>query len=879
MTGKECKKMNKQTSPPKWIKKILSVVCDPDRLEAILGDLEELYQEKQLDRGRLKANIFYLIGAIGFLRPFAWKKIRINNHNSTIMLKNYLKIIWRTIYRRPLPAISNLSCLTLGIAAALLILLYLDFELNFDRVHIKAEDIYRIDTRRINARQRVIDVDWQNTPANLAPLIEKDFPEVVASVRFYSFYDNEGVRFHYHDKVLEEDEIITVDSSLLDVFSFDLIEGNPKTALRGPNKIIISENLAKRLFPGEAPLGKILKSQLVHRTTNEENEYAFKVTGVYKDLPRNTHLFAHAFVSAETDKLINDYYFSEFFVSTYLLLNPQTDPQVFAPKLSQIYERYHSADRDPTLVSAEHGLVALPEIHFADTNGLAYVYIFSGVGFLLLIIAFISYVNMVTALGSKRAMEIGVRKVMGSHRQQLIVQFLTESLFFTLLSLFLALVLVFVMIEPINSLLDLNLLASQLWQPLILAGMIGIIVVLGIIGGSYPAFFLSSFRPIAVMKGKLVKPAPLRRFLVAFQFAVVIFVLASTGMIYQQLEFLRSKDLGFSQENSVQLELSGVEGIRKWPVLKQSLLASPEITSVSSSNFLPGIGGMIRGPISVEGSEPEFTRRGRIDYDFLELMDIEILQGRNFSTNHPSDSFRSTIVNETLVRDFNLGDNPIGKKLKFGDWGNPNHFEIIGVVEDFHQHSLHHPIEPQLLTLANASNAVTVKLGSDLRSGIEVIEKAWTETFPDKPFEYHFLDTLLLDRYEEDQRRGSIFFYFSLITIFIAFVGLFGLASYLVGQRTKEVGIRKVFGAKLKDIVILLSKDFLFLVILAALPGLVVAWFVINRWLENFAFQTGMNYLLFGLVFLLVLLLTFATVSWHAVRTAHLNPKDALKYE
>lgn len=795
------------------------------------------------------------------------------------MLKNYLKIIWRTIYRRPVYTFLNVSCLTIGIASALLVLLYLDFELNFDRFHRQGDLIYRVETKAIKTRQKVINVDWQGTPANLGPYIQQDYPQVKSFVRFYNFFTNEGLRFEYDGKIVKEEDIYAVDSSALNVFSLNLIKGDPQTALRGPNKLIISEDLAARIFGDRDPIGKLVETSLVHQATNLENDYAFEVTGVYRNFPRNTHLYAHALISAETDSQLNEYYFNQFHVYTYLLLNSGADPNAFASQLAQVYDKYLDSEREPVLLHAEHELIPLTKIHFNATGGRTYVYIFSGVGLLLLLIAFISYVNMVTAQGSKRALEIGVRKVLGSRRKQLIFQFLSESLLYTLIALGAALILITTFIDPINVLLDLHIATEQLWRPRLLAGMLGIAVLLGLIGGSYPAFFLSSFQPIAVMKGKLTNSAPLRKFLLAFQFAVVLFVLAGAGMIYQQLQYLRNKDLGFNREHLIQLALSGQEDIGKLPVLKEVLKSRAEVLSVASSSFTPGIGGMIRGPVSVSASEPDFVRRGFVDYDYLRLMDVDLVAGRNFLLDFPADSTQSIIVNESFVRNFDIGDDPIGKTVKLGDWRNPNSLQIIGVIEDFHQNSLHNAIEPQLFRLSPASDQLVVKIGPDLRAGIARVEQTWAEVFPDKLFEYHFFDDLLQERYQADQRRGKIFFFFSFLTIFLAFVGLFGLAAYLAGQRIKEVGIRRVFGAGLWDVVLLLSKDFLRLVTLAAIPGLILARYVISRWLDNFAYQTEMNYYLFGLVFVLVLLLTFVTVGWHAIRAARLNPKDALKYE
>lgn len=796
------------------------------------------------------------------------------------MLKNYLIIIQRNIARQLGYTILNLSCLTLGIAAALYILLYIDFELNYDRFHTMEDRIYRIDTKSIETHEKVMDVGWRSTPANLGPYLQQDYPGIEAYVRFYKFWQDDEVKFQYEGKVIEEENVFATDSTIFEVFSFDLIKGDPHTALNGPGKIVLSESLAQRIFDQQDPIGQTLSSNLFTDLPDIKKDNTLLVTGVYKDMPKNTHLIAEALISAETDLRLNEYYFNEFNVFTYVLLNQEVKPATLAPKLSEIYDKYLNAEREPVLTRANHELVPLAKIHMKETGGHTYVYIFSAVGLLLLLIAGISYVNLITAQASSRALEIGIRKVLGSHRGQLTVQFLAESLFFTLLALVLAIVLVVLFVSSLNEMLGLQLDAGQLWQFPLLLSMLAIVLLLGILGGSYPAFFLSSLEPIAVMKGKLVKNAPFRKNLVAIQFAVVIFVLTCTGMIYDQLQYLQQKDLGFDKEHIVMLTLPEQIETQNWTALKNTLLQSPYIVSAGTSSFTPGTGDMRRGPISAEGSDESVQKMayiGRIDYDFLVTMGMGIISGRNFSPDFPSDSSQAVIVNERLVYDFGMKD-PMGKKIRFGSKDNPNFFQVIGVISDFHQSSLHNPIEPQMFLL-KSSNKLAIRIGKDFSAGMSHIEKSWAQVFPNTSFAYHFLDDELQDAYQADQIRGKVFFSLSLLAIFISFLGLFGLASYLARQRIKEVGIRKVMGARLWDIIFLMTKDFLLLAIMAAIPAFMAAWYVITQWLENFAFRTEINYLLFGMILLFTLLLTFATTGLHAVRSAQLNLAKTLKYE
>lgn len=794
------------------------------------------------------------------------------------MLKSYLKLFLRNLRRQPVYTLLNLSCLAIGMAAAIFILLYLDFEMNYDRVHQKGEQIYRVNTTAIKTHERTIDVAWQRSPANFGALVQQDYPEVESFVRFFSFYSN-AVRFEYRQQTIEmePEQVIAADSNVFQLFTFELLRGDPADALNGPNKIVLSETLADRIFGTDDPVGQVLDTRLVHSLTNGEADYPLEVTGVYRDLPPNTHLLVHAMISAETDEELNNYYFGRFNVHTYLLLKDRVDPEALTAKLTAIYDRYLDPALDPVLVNVTHELVPLYKIHLSETGGTTYLLIFSGIGFLLLLIAFFGYINLVTAQAGRRALEIGLRKVLGSERRQLITQFMAESLFFTILSLTVAVGLVTLLAGPVNRLLELQVDIAQLWQARPLMIMLGGILLLGLAGGSYPAFFLSSFQPVKVLKGKLHRSAPLHKYLVGFQFAVVIFVLTSTGMIYQQLEYLKRKDLGFAQDQILQLDLAGQEGLDKVQVFKESLRKDPNILSVASCSFIPGVGGMVRQPASAEGSEPQFIHHGRIDYDYLETMDIDLVAGRNFSPDFPADSATNVLVNKTFVRHFELGDNPLEKQVRLGGWGNPNSLRIIGVVEDFHQSSLHAAIEPQMFRLRPRSNDLMVKVAEDPTAALTRIEATWRELFPEEAFHYRFLDEVLLERYREDQKRGSIFLFFSLVTLLIAFAGLYGLAAYLTTQRTREVGIRKVLGAGIPNIILLFTRDFLLLAVIAAVPGLILAWYTIRQWLENFAFRTPMNYLLFILVLLSVLLLTFVTVGWHAARAASLNPKETLR--
>lgn len=871
--------MKNKPSPPRIFLRFFQWFCDPDLHPYIEGDLVELYGERVEELGKQKADRRFawdvlLLFRPGIIRSFRWTERFLNQW---LMLANYFKLFRRNFKRQPTYSLLNLGCLALGLAAAICIGLYLDFELTYDQQHTRTDRLYRIHTKAVKTRDKVIEVDWQTSPANLGPLVGQDYPEVADFVRFFSFFSND-IRLRHGQRMIEEDpeNVIAVDGNVFELFSFDLLRGDPETALRGPNKVVISEDLARRIFGNEDPLGQQLTTRLTHRMNGQATDYPLEVSGVFRDLPRNTHLYFHAMISAETDRELENYYFGRFNTYTYLLLHERAAPENVAPKLTAIYDRYLDPDRDEVLVNVTHELMPLPRIHFSETGGTTYLRIFSGIGLLILLIAFIGYINLVTAQAGKRAMEIGLRKVLGSGRRQLIVQFLAESFFQTTLAVILALLLLTIAIAPLNAALGLYLNPARIFHPKLVLILLASTLALSLIGGSYPAFFLSSFRPLGVIKGAKIRSAPLQKWLLGFQFAVVIFVLASTVMIYQQLQFLREKDLGFDTDQILQLRLEGEEVAGKTAVLKEALQNDPKILSVAACDFVPGVGGMINRPASAQASEPQFIRCGHIDYDYLETMGIAIRNGRNFSPDFPADSTEHVLVNETFVSRFELGENPIGALVKYGGWGNPKAFKIIGVVADFHQSSLHAAIEPQLFQLGPSVGNLVIKLSNDPNSAVQGVEKIWQGLVSDRPMEYTFLNEDLLRRYEEDRSRGQLFLLFSGITIFIAFAGLYGLAAYLTGRRSREVGIRRILGAGRTGIVFLMSRSFLILVLLAAIPGFFLAGLTIRQWLENFAFRVSLSYALFAGVLAVVLLLVLFTVGGHAMRVASRNPKDVL---
>ncbi|MEM9721049.1 MAG: FtsX-like permease family protein, partial [Bacteroidota bacterium] len=800
-----------------------------------------------------------------------------------IMLKNYLLITWRTMLRNPFYAVLNILGLAICVAATLCIALYIHFELGYDSFHEKGERIYRLETRKIHTRERVLDVDWWAVPGNLGPIILQEYPGVEALTRIYSFSPGAAAKLENEDREYSSEYLYVVDSSVLDIFTLNLLYGDLNTALKGPGKVLLSESLSHRIFSEENPIGKVVVCKAPGNHIAGEKGIPLQVTGVYEDFPRNTHWLADGLISAETDPELPNAYFNSFGYPTYILPRTGVDLQSLVEKFSSIYERHLDKEREPVLVKAEHVLVPLERIHMEETNGESYLFIFGTIGFLILAIAIISYVNLTIAKRTQRAKEIGVRKVLGSNRKELIGQFLVESLTIACISTLLGIICVSLGIEFINSLLSIHLDAGKLLQPNLILIIGAIFLAVGIGGGIHPAYFLSSFSVTDELKGQNGSSGnqnSLRRMLIGIQFAIVIFVLVSTGMVYEQLSYIQHKHLGFDKNHVVRMALPVNIKHRQVAEFQTTLQSHPSIQSTCQANFLPGTGNMVRSPISVEtpeGPVQQYVRRGRIGTDYFESMDIALTLGRNFSSDHPTDSVQSAIINKRLAGEFDLED-PIGTKIRLGDKNNPNYLLVVGVIEDVHESALHEPIQPQLYRLGDPLMPyVLVRLGKNPHEGLEVLEEAWIEAFPEAPFEFRFVDEIIQEEYLADKLRGKIFLLFSLLTVFLSFLGLFGLASYLSQQRIKEIGIRRVLGANLLNVMVVLTKGFLLTLLAASLPAFAGAWFFSRDWLANFSFQAEMNYFLYVQVLIAILMLVLVTVGIHAWRTSRINPIQALK--
>ena len=800
------------------------------------------------------------------------------------MFRNYLTIALRNFRRQPGYTFLNIFGLTIGIAATLFILLYITEETRYDTHHERADRIFRISSDITEPDDHF---RWAVTQDPLAPTLKAEYPEVEEYVRFI---ENGRTRFEHQDRFFFEQKVYIVDSTVCDVFTFDFIEGDPDKALIEPNSIVLNESVANRIFGSKSPLGELL-------TTISGREY--KVTGVYKDMPNHSHIIAHAMISANTfPGVMNPSAGSwgSFNIYSYVLLRPDADATAFAAKLPEVIDKYVAVIFDQFDIKVKYELLPLKSIHLTSdyegepepTGQLGFLYIFGAVALFLLLIACINYMNLSTARATKRAMEVGIRKVLGSERKQLIGQFLSESVLFTLIALVLSFLLVHLLLPAFNATFEVNLGRGLLWSTPVLLGALGIVVLAGILGGSYPAFYLSAFEPMKVLKGSLAKGTgnpSLRKVLVTVQFAITIFMLIGTGIIYDQMNFLRNKDLGFDKEHVMTFAIQGRPARDKYPVIREKLLQNPKITAVGTCSTTPGRG-YSKNLCNAETNEGGMEQYGidlyGVDYEFFPALGVEFVAGRNFSSEYGTDSTNAVLINEAMAQRFNWED-PIGKKFQLGTNDSLPYNLVVGVVKNFHQRSLYEPISPLLFYPRANNRNVHVRLNpqnpQELSQTIAAVEKEWRAVFPNTPFEFDFVDASFMELYQADQVRARIFTLFSALMILIACLGLLGLASFTAEQRTKEIGIRKVMGAQTTDIVYLLTRNFVFLVALATLPAFVAAWYFMSKWLDTFAYHAKMNFFLYGLAFFAVVIITILTTGYHALRAAQSNPVEALKWE
>jgi putative ABC transport system permease protein len=814
------------------------------------------------------------------------------------MLRNYLKTAFRNLWRNKGFSTINILGLAIGLATCLLIFIYVMDELSYDRWNVNADRIYRIDNDvKFGGNSMSLAV----APAPAGPTFLRDYPEVEKETRFRT---DGGRLVKKGNQNIKEEAVVLADSTLFEVFTLPMIAGDPHTALKDAHTVVITERMAEKYF--DATPATV--STVVGRTLTINDSIPYKVTGVIGNIPTNSHFHFDFFLSlTESDeaKHTDDAWLSSNF-QTYILLRKGADPKQLEAKMDDLVKRYVA----PLLENVVHlsledfkksgnmvafYLTPLTAIHLhsnkiaeLDANGsIQSVYIFSAIAVFILLIACVNFMNLSTARSANRAKEVGIRKVLGSMRSALISQFLFESVLISLISLVLALGLAAMLLPVFNELAGKEMGIGVFARPWMLPAILGLVVVVGILAGSYPAFFLSAFQPVKVLKGKIsggMRTGWLRNTLVVFQFMISIFLLVGTAVVYRQLRYIQSRDLGFNRDQVMMINNAYVLG-NSAKAFEQQVKGMTGVTGATMTGALPNGGyghndGIFLSP-DLDVKKSISTQVWPVDDQYIPVLGMKVIAGRNFSKDFLTDSM-AVIVNEAAVGLMH-GENPIGARLyEIEDLKTKKvkEFHVIGVVRNFNFNSLREVVTPMMLYSGVDEGRISLRIqGTDAHRLAGQIETLWQKMAPSQPFSYTFMDDEFNNVYLSEQRQGSISMSFSLLAIFIACLGLFGLTAYAAEQRTREIGIRKVLGSSVGGIIGLLSRDFLLLVVIAMVIAFPLSWWAMNHWLQDFAYRITIGWGVFALAALLAIGIAVLTVSFQAVKAALANPIKSLRTE
>lgn len=806
------------------------------------------------------------------------------------MLQNYFKVAIRNILKHKFFAAINIIGLVIGMTCCFLIFVYVKDELSYDRFHKESENIYRVGLQGKIAGQEIFTT---NSCIPLAPTMQTEIPGVEEVLRMIPATGSSGVAFRYDEKAIPEQKVFYADSNFFNFFSFRLIHGDAATALKEPNSIVLTNELATKYFGDEDPIGKII--------TVGNDKWPCKVTGVSEQAPSNSHFHFNAIISYATVE--KDWYqgWTGNSWQTYLRKNSNTKVEDVNAKLEEIVKIHVGKELEEGLginfeeFKKQGGIYSyliypLTDTHLYSTfnddiepaSSIQYVYIFSGIGAFILIIACINFMNLSTARSAGRAKEVGLRKTLGSQRIQMISQFLSESFIYSLVSVVLALGLTYVVLPQFNVLVGKELTLMVLAEPSFIAGAFVLTLVVGILAGSYPAFYLTSFSAVDVLKGKAragMKDKGVRSTLVVVQFAVSTFLILSTVVVYMQLSFMQNKNLGLDQHNIINVQNTRRLGTNR-DVFKNSVESLPGVKGVSlTNNSFPGVNNTT--VFRVKGRDVDYLSGKYIaDYDQAEVLKFKMIEGRFFSREFPTDS-TAAVINMAAVKEFAL-ENPINEELMDYNGEKPSPVKIIGVVEDFNFESLKSKVRPMVIRLKDNNNSyrnLLVRYEGNPQDVVTAIESAWKQSAAGEPFEYTFLDEDFDSLFRAEMRLRNSFTVLAGLTIFIACLGLFALAAFTTEQRTKEVGIRKALGASKLNLTLLLSKEFTVLVGISILPALALGYYFTDWWLKDFAYRIEVGPLVFIGSALLAIVIAWGTVSYQALKAAASNPVDSLRYE
>lgn len=802
------------------------------------------------------------------------------------MFKNYFKTAFRNFRRNKVYSIINILGLSLGLACGMLIILYVKDEVSYDRFHENVGQIYRIGMKRVQPDGSTQSMGGY-TGYFQGPRFTANIPEIKAFVRIQS--NQKDIKTGTE---IKSQNIHFVDSNFFTVFSFPLLSGNPRTALLGPNSVVISEDIARKQFGTTDALGKTI---LIKDNDNKFVPYA--VTGVAKRCPQNSSLKFNILLPIQVskeDEALNENWFN-FFLNTFVVMSPGADPVAVEAKMKKVYEADASesikmvAEKYGDKVKTTHSLQPFTDIHlntdYRADNGLTdasnpmYAYILSGIALFILLIACINFVNLTVARSLKRAKEIGIRKVIGGNRRQLILQFLGESFILCFIAFLMAIIMVQLALPVFNDLSNKTLALSYLLDAKLVAGYIALFIVTSLLAGFYPSLVLSSYSPVKVLYSRFTLAGKnyLQKGLVVLQFTLASFLIIATITIYAQFNYLTNEKLGYDDSNLVTVNIYNNRGIKHSDaqLLKDELMKSPAIMEVACKN-----GGTWATTAKVNGETQITFAFETVDESYIPMLKIPLVQGRNFSKDFPSDSTHSVIVNEAFITKAGWTE-PVGKEVNF--WYNEGEkYTVVGVVKDYHYEALTRTIEPQLFTMkpGNFFGKAFIKIRPNSETAsLQHIEKTFKKLYPISPYSYAFKDQDNLKNYETEAKWKKIMLLGAALTIFISCIGLFGLSVLSAEKRTKEIGIRKVLGASVSSVVTILSKDFLKLVIISLLVAIPLSWLAVNEWLENYPYRITLSWWMFAIAGVLVALIALITVSFHAVKAAMANPVKSLRTE
>lgn len=862
--------------PPRLFLKFFRWYCHPKLVDHIEGDLIEVYRQRSIKRSKKIADIRFIIDVILLLRPGIIRpKQETKRLNNFEMFKNYLKVTLRVFNKERIYSVINLSGLAVGFTCCLMIYLFINDELSYDQFHNDKEQIYRVSSAYMRQGK------WEPYASNAwrtSELLQNNYTQIESLVRIMNDYD----MFEYGEKRIEERRTAWVDSNFFDMFNFPLVSGNPAEALKGTNKVVISEATAEKWFGQDDPIGKVFQVR--------DRAFELQVTGVMKDMPSNTHFHFDFLISNETLRQVSD---SSMFTNVgwdsqhiYVKLAPGTDAAAMEASFPEF------ADKNMQFFNSKNFMLflqPLTSIHLESNIGLEFedngsmwrVYTFGVIAIFILVIACVNYMNLTTARSMRRSKEVGMRKVLGAKRNDLVKQFLSESFVMTGLAVMISILITFIFLPQFNQFAGKQIPRSVLFAPEILTSLAISIIVIGFISGSYPALVLSSFRPLNSMKmNSGQRGLTMRKGLVILQFAVSIGLIAGSAIVFQQWDYMRNKSLGINKEAVISIPLQTLEP-RNIAAFTNELKANPSVKSVGYCNMaMPGwISNSTEyraQDVEVDAEVNKSMKVIRIDHDFFTAIEAQIIDGRDFSSETSADTISSLIINQSAADQLKWTD-PVGKWMEVGR----QRFTVVGVVKDFHFESVHRKIPPTVFIYRPRRFAYAyVRVSPDnVQSTIAHLGKTWSKFVTNRDFAYTFLSEDIEHQYAGEKKFTEVFTAFTLIAIAIACLGTFGLISFTAEKKSKEIGIRKVLGASVRSVSYLLIKEFIVLLLVASIIAWPITWYLLKGWIDGFVYNTPINAIPFIVATIVAAFIVVSTTGIRAVKAALANPVNSLRSE